>query len=113
MSDVSKVVLAYSGGLDTSVIVRWLQDTYGWLLHKRGGSAEALPILENAAKGLPRDPMVQYHLGQVYLAEERPEDALAQFRKSVNIAGPTDTRPQIEEARTLIQSLQNPEPAEN
>ncbi|MFZ5655013.1 MAG: argininosuccinate synthase [Pseudomonadota bacterium] len=29
MSDVNKVVLAYSGGLDTSVIVRWLQETYG------------------------------------------------------------------------------------
>ncbi len=28
-SSVNKVVLAYSGGLDTSVIVRWLQDTYG------------------------------------------------------------------------------------
>ncbi len=28
MSEVNKVVLAYSGGLDTSVIVRWLQDTY-------------------------------------------------------------------------------------
>jgi argininosuccinate synthase len=28
MSDVNKVVLAYSGGLDTSVIARWLQDTY-------------------------------------------------------------------------------------
>lgn len=28
-ADVNKVVLAYSGGLDTSVIVRWLQDTYG------------------------------------------------------------------------------------
>jgi len=26
---ISKVVLAYSGGLDTSVIVRWLQDKYG------------------------------------------------------------------------------------
>ncbi|MBP1714394.1 MAG: argG [Deltaproteobacteria bacterium] len=26
---VKKVVLAYSGGLDTSVIVRWLVDTYG------------------------------------------------------------------------------------
>ena len=26
--DVRKVVLAYSGGLDTSVILRWLQDTY-------------------------------------------------------------------------------------
>ncbi len=29
MSAVNKVVLAYSGGLDTSVIVRWLQETYG------------------------------------------------------------------------------------
>lgn len=29
MTDIKKVVLAYSGGLDTSVIVRWLQDTYG------------------------------------------------------------------------------------
>jgi argininosuccinate synthase len=30
MSDkIKKVVLAYSGGLDTSVILRWLQDTYG------------------------------------------------------------------------------------
>jgi len=29
MEKVNKVVLAYSGGLDTSVILRWLQDTYG------------------------------------------------------------------------------------
>ena len=28
MSDINKVVLAYSGGLDTSVIVTWLQETY-------------------------------------------------------------------------------------
>ncbi len=28
MADVKKVVLAYSGGLDTSVILRWLLDTY-------------------------------------------------------------------------------------
>jgi len=28
MSDVKKVVLAYSGGLDTSVILKWLQDEY-------------------------------------------------------------------------------------
>ena len=28
MSAIQKVVLAYSGGLDTSVILKWLQDTY-------------------------------------------------------------------------------------
>jgi argininosuccinate synthase len=27
--DVKKVVLAYSGGLDTSIILKWLQDEYG------------------------------------------------------------------------------------
>ena len=26
---VKKVVLAYSGGLDTSIILKWLQQTYG------------------------------------------------------------------------------------
>ncbi len=29
MKKIKKVVLAYSGGLDTSVILKWLQDTYG------------------------------------------------------------------------------------
>ena len=29
MSDINKVVLAYSGGLDTSVIAKWLTQTYG------------------------------------------------------------------------------------
>ena len=30
MSEPNKVVLAYSGGLDTSVILKWLQETYGY-----------------------------------------------------------------------------------
>ena len=29
MTDIKKVVLAYSGGLDTSIIVKWLQTAYG------------------------------------------------------------------------------------
>ena len=27
-SKIKKIVLAYSGGLDTSVILKWLQDSY-------------------------------------------------------------------------------------
>src|SRR5262245_65075484 len=27
--DIKKIVLAYSGGLDTSIILKWLQETYG------------------------------------------------------------------------------------
>jgi len=29
LSDIKRVVLSYSGGLDTSVILKWLQQTYG------------------------------------------------------------------------------------
>ena len=28
MSDIKKIVLAYSGGLDTSVIIPWLKENY-------------------------------------------------------------------------------------
>ncbi|WP_417525530.1 tetratricopeptide repeat protein [Marinovum sp.] len=89
------------------------KDTFGWILHRRGESDEALPYLEEAAQGMPDDALVQYHLGQVYIALERPQDALEQMRKAVTVAGPTDTRPQIEEARALVQSLQNVGTAEN
>jgi len=42
---IKKVVLAYSGGLDTSVILKWLQDRYGCEVitfhrrHRPGGGA--------------------------------------------------------------------------
>ncbi|WP_282130190.1 tetratricopeptide repeat protein, partial [Roseobacter litoralis] len=84
-----------------------LQDTFGWILHRRGESEEALPYLEGAAQGLPNDPLVQYHLGKAYEALERPEDALAQFRKVVQIAGPEDQREQVIEARDLIAATEN------
>lgn len=82
-----------------------IQDTYGWILQRRGESAEALPYLEAAAEGLSADPLVQYHLAQTYLSLERHDDALARFQKAVELAGPGDSRPQFEEARRQIQTL--------
>lgn len=83
-----------------------MQDTYGWIEHRRGNSADALPYLEAAVKGLPGDPLVQYHLGKIYQALERPKDALVHFTRSADIAGPADRRPQIEDARAQIKALQ-------
>lgn len=91
-----------------------MQDTYGWIAYRRGKSEEALPYLEAAVEGVPAEPLARYHLGKNYMALDRPEDALEQFRKAVELAGPGDQRAQIEEARALVQTLQAaPAPQEN
>lgn len=84
-----------------------MQDTYGWIEHRRGNSETALPYLENAAQSLQDDAIVQYHLGEVYMAVGRNEDALEQFNKAISLALPNDERPQVALARERISSLEN------
>lgn len=43
-----KIVLAYSGGLDTSVACKWLQETYGYEVHCLTVDLGNLPDLESA-----------------------------------------------------------------
>jgi argininosuccinate synthase len=54
VADVKKVVLAYSGGLDTSVILRWLLDTYQCevvaFCADLGQGEELAPVEEKARK---------------------------------------------------------------
>ncbi|MCB2129767.1 MAG: tetratricopeptide repeat protein [Rhodobacteraceae bacterium] len=61
------------------------QDTYGWIAHLRGNNEDALAELEPAAAGLPKDPSVQYHLAEVYLALDRKSDALRQFELALDL----------------------------
>ena len=44
VKDVKKVVLAYSGGLDTSVILKWLQQTSTVFNRLRAGRARRLAV---------------------------------------------------------------------
>lgn len=87
------------------------QDTYGWIAYRRGQLDEALAHLEPAAKALPEDPVVQYHLGMVYAALNRPEDALRQLRHALEVAGPADSRSQFAKAREEIARLEAAAPA--
>lgn len=54
MSDIKKVVLAYSGGLDTSVIIPWLKENYGCeviaMCADVGQGDELAPVREKAIK---------------------------------------------------------------
>lgn len=65
-----------------------LQDTYGWILFRSGQTEEALGYLEPAAKALPEDASVQFHLGEVYYALGRQEESLKQMRLAMEKIGP-------------------------
>ena len=69
------------------VKVAAFQDTYGWIAFRRGESGQALSNLEAAAKGLPDDPSVAYHLGRAYAAQGRKEEALAEYDRADALLG--------------------------
>ena len=77
-------------------------DTYGWIAQARGNPAEALPYLEIAAAGLPQDPLVQFHLAEVYKALNRPDDARAQYAKVVALVPAEDARDFVQTARKAV-----------
>ena len=58
--DIRRVVLAYSGGLDTSVILRWLQDTY---------DCEIVTFTADLGQGEELEPV----RGKAEMAGVRPE----------------------------------------
>ena len=70
MNDIKKVVLAYSGGLDTSVILKWLQDTY---------QCEVVTFTADLGQGEELDPARQKALKfgikpeQIYIDDLREE----------------------------------------
>ena len=77
-------------------------DTYGWITHIRGNSTEALPYLEIAASGLTKDPLVQFHLAEVYKALNRMADAKAQYARVLELVPATDRRDFVLAARKAM-----------
>ena len=59
------------------------EDTFGWTQYKRGKTAEAIDILEGAAKKLPNLAAVKYHLGMSYMAGGQNAKAAEQFKAAL------------------------------
>lgn len=80
------------------------QDTYGWIAFRRGLFDEALTYLEPAAAGRPDNPVILYHLGMVYAALERIEEARTTLTRAIEL-GEGRAIPQLEEARAALDAL--------
>jgi tetratricopeptide (TPR) repeat protein len=74
-------------------------DTYGWLAHLRGQSAEALPYMETALTELAGDPMVQFHMAEVLKALGKTDEARTHYAEVLKLVEPNDSRAFVEQAR--------------
>lgn len=81
------------------------QDTYGWILYKRGEYEGALKPLTAAADGLPGNMIVHFHLGMTLSKLGLKDKALASLQKSLEL-GTGSGLPQVAQAREEIKALQ-------
>jgi argininosuccinate synthase len=110
--DIKKVVLAYSGGLDTSIILKWLQTTYGCevvtFTADLGQGGEIAPAREKALRaGIKpenifiedvREEFVRDYVFPMFRANALYE---GQYLLGTSIARPLIAKKQIEIARKV------------
>ncbi|MEP4805195.1 MAG: tetratricopeptide repeat protein, partial [Hyphomicrobiales bacterium] len=63
--------------------------------------SEALNYLISAAEGLPSNPLVYYHLGEVYMKLGRISDARETLSRAIELSEDREF-PQIDRARELL-----------
>jgi tetratricopeptide (TPR) repeat protein len=74
------------------------KDTLGWVDYRQGDYKNAIPLLEEAAGGLPSGALVRYHLGMSYLAIGEPTKAAEQFKQALNQGPDAELKEKIEVA---------------
>lgn len=87
------------------------QDTYGWIMFRRGSHETALDYLQAAAIGLPGDITVQYHLAVNLAALARNNEALPQFQKVAEMIDPENPPSFAQEVIDEIKRLGGEVPA--
>ena len=81
------------------------QDTYGWILYRRGEYERALPALQIASDAYPDNPVVLFHLGMVLEKLGQTTQAVETLTRALE-QGANLNLPQMDEARKTLDALQ-------
>lgn len=85
--------------------VPYFQDTYGWILHRRGDDAQALDYLGPAAKALPDNALVQFHLAETEWALKQVVEARASYARALAAVEAGSPLPQAETVRARLAEI--------
>ncbi|MEM9097671.1 MAG: tetratricopeptide repeat protein [Pseudomonadota bacterium] len=77
------------------------RDTYGWTRYLKGEYEEALEKIAPVIEALPTNPWVHYHLGMIYLAMDRDEDAKPHLEQALTFSEGSAFPPRDEIAEKL------------
>jgi len=81
-----------------------IQDTLAWVLFLNGDATAALPLAEQAVKGLPGNPELRYHLAAIQAKLGRKQDAVGSLEEALKFKGEFPGRA---EAQKLLADLRN------
>ena len=98
--DIKKVVLAYSGGLDTSIIIPWLKENYN--------NCEVIAVSGDVGQGTELDGLEEKAIktGASKLYIEEPQGRVHSGLRLPHSSGRRDLREQIY-ARYFLRSSDN------
>jgi len=74
------------------------KDTLGWVRYRQHDYKAAVPLLEEAVRGLPDQVSVRYHLGMGYISIGEMAKASEQLKKALDLAPTGDLAKQVRAA---------------
>jgi tetratricopeptide (TPR) repeat protein len=84
-----------------------VSDTLGWIYQEKGIRPLAIEQLASAARTLPRDAMVEYHLGIALLGAGRESAARARLGLAVGLGLPAQEKAAAEKALSSMEQADN------
>ena len=80
--DLIRAERLLSRALDSRPGDAYILDSYGWLLFRQKRFNEARTALEQAARLVPREPEILWHLGELHLSRDNRAQALELFERA-------------------------------
>ncbi len=74
----------------------YIKDSYGWLLYKKGKKKEALPVLTDALRLVPDEPVVAEHVGDCIRDLGDKAKALEYYRNALDLHPEQKQREELE-----------------
>jgi len=84
----------------------YFQDTYGWVMLKRGDTEKSIVALKRAVAVIPNNAEFRYHLGESYYAAGDTAASKIELEKSIELASQKGVFDGLDRAKELLKKIE-------